>query len=421
MSKMYIDKMCATTNTYSRWEEIDFNKAEKCVKKLQKRIAVAYKNHRHDVLMNLQHKLVHSFYARALAVKCVTTNRGKDTPGVDNVIWSTSDEKLNAIHSLRRRGYNSQSLKRIYIPKGNGKMRPLSIPTMHDRAMQTLYKFALDPIAEISGDEHSYGFRTNRCVKDAIIHFENLLHSNPTLEWILKVDIKSCFDNISHEWLLDHIEMDKDILRKFLKTAYVENSITYTIDKGVPQGGAISSVICNMTLDGLESLLYRYYGNAVHMIRYADDILVLGNSPQLLVQDVQPIIQDFLAVRGLELAKEKTVLSHITQGVTFLGWKIYKVDRHIISTPKRKSIDSLLFKIETKLTRENCISYERKCWILKSILNGWLNFYIGVAPKQALFGVECEVILLLNSIGHKDVAGKAKILFAQKLYLYERW
>ena len=224
------------TNFFKAANEIDFKKAERHVKKLQKRIALAYKNHRYDVVMNLQHKMIHSLYAKALAIRCVVSNKGKYTPGIDNVVWNTSDEKVIAIFMLKRRGYKSSPLRRIYIPKGNGKFRPLSIPTMHDRAMQTLYKFALEPIAEISADEHSYGFRPNRSVRDAIIHCCNILETD-SLNWILKIDIKSCFDNISHEWILEHIFMDKKILYEFLKCSYVENSITYPIEKGVPQGG----------------------------------------------------------------------------------------------------------------------------------------------------------------------------------------
>lgn len=415
---MYIEEMCATTDICLCWNEIDFKKAERHVKKLQKRIALAYITHRYDVVMNLQHKMIHSLYAKALAVRCVVSNKGKYTPGIDNVVWNTSDEKVIAIFMLKRRGYKASPLRRIYIPKGNGKYRPLSIPTMHDRAMQTLYKFALEPIAEISADEHSYGFRPNRSVRDAIIHCCNILEDN-SLNWILKVDIKSCFDNISHEWILEHIFMDKKILYEFLKCSYMENSITYPIEKGVPQGGPISNIICNMTLDGLEKLLCEK-SNGIHMIRYADDIMVIGSCEKELVQYIVPIIEEFLHERGLELAKEKTSISHIEQGVAFLGWKLRRERGRIISTPTRKSIDSLLYKIERVLTKRY-LMYEEKCFVIKPIINGWVNFYRGVTPKQTLLGVECEVVLLLNRLGHDDIVGYANILFAKQIHIYERW
>ena len=263
-------KMCTTTDIITCWEEIDFRKAEKSVKKLQRRIAEAYKNQRYDIVTNLQHKLIHSFSAKALAIKRVTSNRGKKTPGIDNVIWDTPEVKFEAIASLNRRGYKAKSLRRVYIPKRNVGQRPLSIPAMQDRAMQTLYKFAIEPIAEVTADNCSYAYRHNRNCGNAIAHCCEILSKESSIEWILKLDIKSCFDTISHEWMLNHIFTDKIMLGKFIKTPYVQDKITYPTVNGVPQGGALSSVLCNMTLDGLESLLFEQFGNDVHMIRYAD-------------------------------------------------------------------------------------------------------------------------------------------------------
>lgn len=240
--------------------------AERNVKKLQKRIKVAYTNKRYDVVINLQNTLIHSFYAKALAVKIVSTNDGKNTPGVDGIIWNTSELKFNAIKDLKRRGYKTKSLRRIYIPKSDGRVRPLSIPTMKDRAMQTLYRLALEPIAELTADECSYGYRIKRSAKDAILRCCDYLSEDSSLEWVLKLDIKSCFDTISHEWLLSNIFIDKEILMKFLKCGYIDNSILYPTLEGVPQGGSISSILCNMTLDGLESMIVDTYGSQIHLI-----------------------------------------------------------------------------------------------------------------------------------------------------------
>ena len=152
-------KMCATSDVAKEWDKIDWNKANAYVKKLQMRIVKAHQEGKHGRVKSLQWLLTHSFYARALAVKRVTENRGKRTAGVDGVLWSTPKSKYEAILDLKRKNYKPQPLKRVYIPKKNGKKRPLSIPTMKDRAMQTLYKFALEPIAEITADPNSYGFR----------------------------------------------------------------------------------------------------------------------------------------------------------------------------------------------------------------------------------------------------------------------
>ena len=152
------EKSCASPAQAQSWETIDWAKANAYVKKLQMRIVKAQKSGHFSKVKSLQWLLIHSFYAKALAVKRVTSNPGKKTAGVDHELWTTPQAKLEAISTLKRRGYQPQPLRRVYIPKKNGKMRPLSIPTMKDRAMQTLYKFALEPVAETYADPNSYGF-----------------------------------------------------------------------------------------------------------------------------------------------------------------------------------------------------------------------------------------------------------------------
>lgn len=150
-------KLCAPANRAQSWESIDWKKAEAYVKKLQMRIVKAQKDGHYNKVKTLQWLLTHSFYAKALAVKRVTSNKGKNTAGVDHELWKTPKGKFEAIEKLKRRGYKPQPLRRVYIPKKNEKLRPLSIPTMTDRAMQTLYKFALEPLAETLADPNSYG------------------------------------------------------------------------------------------------------------------------------------------------------------------------------------------------------------------------------------------------------------------------
>ena len=182
-------QLCAAPRTAQRWQDIDFAAAERSVKKLQMRIAKAVKEQDWGKVKALQWTLTHSFYAKALAVKQVTENKGKRTSGVDRELWDTPAGKFKAIGKLRRRGYKAQPLRRVYIPKKNGKLRPLSIPTMTDRAMQTLYRLALEPIAETTADTHSYGFRVQRCVQDAIEHCFVSLSRASGPQWVLEGDI----------------------------------------------------------------------------------------------------------------------------------------------------------------------------------------------------------------------------------------
>jgi len=277
-------------------------------------------------VFDLQRLLTHSLSGKALAVKRVTENQGKRTPGVDGKTWNTPQEKAMAIQMLRQRGYHPQPLRRIYIPKSNGGRRPLSIPCMLCRAMQALYLLALDPMAETTADPNSYGFRKERSPADAIEQCFIALGKTRSPQWILEGDIKACFDRISHEWLLAHIPMDKSILRKWLKAGFIEKHVLHPTEEGTPQGGICSPVIANLALDGLErKLLERYpkpktgYNAKVNYVRFADDFIVTGISKELLEQEVKPLIEQFMRERGLTLSPEKTIITHINDGFDFLG------------------------------------------------------------------------------------------------------
>ncbi len=409
-------KRYTTPHTIQSWSEIDFRKAEKSVKKLQKRIAEAFRNDDFCKVNLLQHKMIHSFYAKALAVKTVTSNRGKDTPGVDNVIWDNPKEKYDAIFTLTRRGYKPMPLKRIYIPKANGKCRPLSIPVMKDRAMQTLYKFALEPIGELTADSCSFAFLPNRSAKDAIICMRDILSDNPDFLWVMKADIEACFDNISHEWIMEHIPMDKSILWKFLKCGYRDNQIYHMTKRGVPQGGCISCVICNMVLDGLDGLLQEHFGNSVSLIRYADDIVIAGESQKFLVQAVMPVLDDFLIERGLTLSKDKTDCFSVYNKINFLGYEIYKDGYNIICKPPRKKIDTLLSKVFYTWYEYHQSSCRKMCKKLSQQIRGWLNYYNGIAPLQYLNCIEFEIVMLLNDLtGDNRLAGFVENIFSKCL------
>ncbi|MGC9385298.1 MAG: reverse transcriptase domain-containing protein, partial [Kosmotogaceae bacterium] len=215
--------------------------------------AKAVKQSRWNKVKVLQRILTRSLSAKILSVLIVTTNKGAKTAGIDRVIWETKDDKVNAVLSLKKRGYKPLPLRRIYIPKKDKtKLRPLSIPTMHDRAMQALYKLALEPVAEATADLNSYGFRMYRCPADAIQQIFICLAKSYHAQWIFEADIKSCFDQISHQWLTQNIPMDKTVLNKWLKAGYIENYRKFNTEIGTPQGGIISPLLMNMTLDGME-------------------------------------------------------------------------------------------------------------------------------------------------------------------------
>ncbi len=244
---------CAPSD--ATWHGINWADVHRQVRRLQARIVKATQEGRHNKVKALQWLLTHSFSGKALAVKRVTDNQGKNTAGLDKVTWKTPAAKTNAIASMRRRGYSPLPLRRILIPKKNGKMRPLGIPTMKDRAMQALYLLALEPIAETTADPNSYGFRPERSTADAGEQCFTALAKRKSAEWVLEADIKGCFDNISHDWMIKHVPTDKTILQKWLKAGYVFQHELFPTEAGTPQGGIISPALANMTLDGLEAML----------------------------------------------------------------------------------------------------------------------------------------------------------------------
>ncbi|MHC4145202.1 MAG: group II intron reverse transcriptase/maturase [Planctomycetota bacterium] len=301
------------------------------------RIAKAVQEGKRGRSKSLQWILTHSFYAKALAVKRVTSNQGRRTPGVDGILWKTARAKMQAILSLRQRGYKAQPLRRTYIPKKNGKKRPLSIPTMYDRAMQALYKLALATVAETTADRNSYGFREGRSYHDAVAAAFNALSKPNSATWVLEGDITGCFDNISHAWLMANIPIEKRILWQWLRAGYVEKGIVFPTRDGTPQGGIISPTLANMTLDGLEAAVHAVVPrrSRVNFVRYADDFIITGKSKTILVNKVIPAVKRFLTERGLQLSEEKTHITFIRHGFTFLGQTFRKYGNTLRVTPAK--------------------------------------------------------------------------------------
>ena len=226
---------CASSGKALQWSRMNWPYAQRNVRKLQARIVKATKEGCCGKVKALQWLLTHSRSGKVLAVKRVTENQGNRTPGVNGEIWSTPAAKTRAVLSLSRRGYRPQPLRRVYIPKGNGTLRPLGIPTMTDRAMQALYLLALDPVSETTADKHSYGFRKRRSTQDALAQcFLVLCRPARSPQWVFEADIKGCFDNISHDWVLEHIPMDTPVLRKWLKAGMADRARWFPTEIGDP-------------------------------------------------------------------------------------------------------------------------------------------------------------------------------------------
>jgi len=379
------------------WHSIDWAKCYREVRRLQARIVKATREGKHGKVKALQWILTHSFSGKALAVRRVTENQGKKTAGVDGVTWSTPQAKSQAILSLKRHGYHPRPLKRIHIPKSNGKMRPLGIPTMKDRAMQALYLLALEPVAETTADKRSFGFRPERSTADAIEQCFKVLSKKASPLWILEGDIKGCFDNIGHDWLLTNIPTDGKILKKWLKAGYMENRQLFPTEAGTPQGGIISPVLANLTLDNLETILLRKYlkdkwnKQKVNFVRYADDFIITGATQEVLNNEVRPLVEEFMAKRGLTLSPEKTKITHIDEGFDFLGQNIRKYNGKLIIKPSKTNVASFLEKVRATIKGNKTMDQGILIRILNPMIQGWANYHQHVVSKTTFARVDHEI------------------------------
>ncbi|NPT59729.1 reverse transcriptase domain-containing protein [Paraburkholderia elongata] len=272
---------------------------------------------------------------------------------------------------------------------------------MKCRAMQALHLLALEPIAETTADLNSYGFRPERSTADAGAQCFNVLAQKTSAEWVLEADIQACFDRISHDWMLAHIPTDKAILKKWLKAGFVYQNELFPTEAGAPQGGIISPVLANMTLDGLEARLAEKFPKArraglkMNMVRYADDFIITGNSKEWLEQEVKPVVVEFLAERGLVLSPEKTRITPIREGFDFLGWNIRKYNGKLLMKPSKANVKAHLDKIREVIKANKTAKQANLIRPLNPVLRGWANYHSHVVAKETFVRVDTEVWSML--------------------------
>ncbi len=391
MTAGYIKLTGASATSNQTWLTINWGQVGKEVKRLQMRIAKAAREKRYGKVRALQWILTHSFSAKLLAVKRVTQSSGAKTPGVDGVTWKTSKQKIKAVKSLQRRGYKTQPLRRIYIPKSRGGQRPLSIPPMRCRAMQALHLLALEPVAEMRADKNAYGFRPKRSTADAIEQCFNMLAKKVSPSWVLEGDIRACFDSLSGSWIQENIPMDKLLLTKWLRAGYIEEKTLHSTFDGVPQGSVISPCILVLALSGLEEAVKSAISrrnDKVHVISYADDFVITGASKEVLENKVMPVVVSFLKERGLELSQAKTKITHIDEGFDFLGFNVRKYKGKLLIKPSKKNVKSFLDTIRKLIKSNATTTTEALIYQLNPRIRGWANYFCHVVAKETFSYVD---------------------------------
>lgn len=298
--------------------------------------------------------------------------------------------------------------------------------------MQAVYLLALDPIAETKADPNSYGFRKGRSVADAIEKCFLSLRQKTSATWVLEGDIRSCFCEISHQWMLNNIPLEKRILGQWLQAGYVENRHLFPTESGIPQGGIISPTLMNLTLNGLESMLTSQFGetgkerrkNKVNLIRFADDFIVTGVSKELLEQEVKPVVESFLAERGLTLSPTKTQITHLEDGFDFLGKHIQRRGGKTLIKPSLKNVKAFLLKIKTVLRANLHTNPGQLLLKINPMIRGWANFHQHTVSYQTFNYVDNRITQMIWKWISRRHPTKSKTWKQKKYYVVRgsrRW
>lgn len=396
---MQAARLANGTEKQTDWNAINWRKANRTVRNLRHRIFRAAQEGNLKKVRSLQKLLLKSYSNRLVSVRRVAQiNAGKHTPGVDKLVIKTPAARGKMVDALAHYTlWKAKPVRRVYIPKANGKLRPLGIPVVADRCIQAMVKNALEPAWEAKFEGTSYGFRPGRSCHDAIEKIYGLARPNKMKKWVLDADIKGAFDNISHAHLLKAIGPvpGRELIKQWLKAGYVEQEVFQATEQGTPQGGVVSPLLANIALHGMEEALgvkYDCRGQLIGtraVVRYADDFVCFCETKED-AEHVQGILIAWLAERGLALSAEKTRIVHLTEGFDFLGFNIRHYPAPLTSRtgwkllikPSKESIREVQKKLQglwAKVQGSNTQSVLTK---LNPVIRGWANYFRTAVAKE---------------------------------------
>jgi RNA-directed DNA polymerase len=383
MRSLILNTVNGQTEQLTDWSQINWQKVNKLLRNLQRRIFRARKLGQWKQLRRLQKLLQKSYANLLISVRQITQiNQGKNTPGIDKEVIKTPEGRVKLVNNWVMP--QAKPTRRVYIPKSNGKKRPLGIPTTRDRVAQNIVKNYLEPEWEAVFEPNSYGFRAGRSCHDAIGQVFNRFRDSTAgrNKWILDADIKGCFDNLAHESILNSIKSTpgENLIRDWMKAGYVYEGIKHPTDTGTPQGGICSPLLSNIGLHGLEKMV-KTHNSKLGIIRYADDFIITSKTIEE-IEEILPRVKHWLAERGLELSTEKTKIVHIDEGFDFLGFNVRSYKEKLLIKPQKEKVLALCKEVGKTIKKMATVRQEILIKKLNPILRGFANYYQRVVSKR---------------------------------------